>query len=144
MIVSWLGLQIINRFNRTFMELKYGNWVNITRWRSVLIVPLWNWNHASRWRHRFAADSFNRTFMELKFRGDSFQGFASIVLIVPLWNWNIWKFGENKKNLIVLIVPLWNWNTRNLYESLRRRSFNRTFMELKSKSHFYLTLTRGF
>ena len=32
------------RFNRTFMELKFANAVEVACYQKVLIVPLWNWN----------------------------------------------------------------------------------------------------
>ena len=77
-----------NRFNRTFMELKWitrnktetlirvlivplWNWntvvINI-RWRiwPVLIVPLWNWNKGDKAKESESTFGFNRTFMELK------------------------------------------------------------------------------
>ena len=56
-----------------------------------------------------------------------------IVLIVPLWNWNLISPLFAICYEVVLIVPLWNWNSwRNKGYSKMKKSFNRTFMELKS------------
>ena len=53
-------------FNRTFMELKCINdrWLRVNK--SVLIVPLWNWNDLCR-ACTAPEVCFNRTFMELKY-----------------------------------------------------------------------------
>ena len=53
--------------NCTFMELKSSKSSNLLRSRTVLIVPLWNWNPVY----------------------EEVQHEVTSVLIVPLWNWNI-------------------------------------------------------
>ena len=120
---------------------------------SVLIAPLWNWNHM-QWTHTVTSRCSNRTFMELKFIRWLGYSYYKIVLIAPLWNWN-WircqripeshrssnrtfmelKFIKYKlvaRNIYVLIAPLWNWNAHRLSKTASsRESSNRTFMELK-------------
>ena len=55
-------------FNRTFMELKSILAQSDIKRRSVLIVPLWNWNMGIDKNLTPEEYSFNRTFMELKFQ----------------------------------------------------------------------------
>ena len=123
--------RLTSSFNRTFMELKFEFPLYIHLRSFVLIVPLWNWNHAHMLRtckgcsfnrtfmelksckeyaYNPRSFRFNRTFMELKFQARQFRMLQISVLIVPLWNWNI--------NLLLWI-------------SQEGLSFNRTFMELK-------------
>ena len=120
------------RFNRTFMELKF----------------------LSRGFHTDRSQWFNRTFMELKSPCRGGRCAAAILgLIVPLWNWNTWwlcaprwcgqRFNRTFMELksftsggvtlsrAGLIVPLWNWNYMRMHTSDGVRGFNRTFMELK-------------
>ena len=77
------------RSNRTFMELKYLEHNIQQQEKSVLIVPLWNWNFvALKDNPVLLSAGSNRTFMELKFSWkDTVIGYQN-VLIVPLWNWN--------------------------------------------------------
>ena len=103
---------VTKSFNRTFMELKLVCSDSATLIRFVLIVPLWNWNYRVRWR------LWN----------------VCSVLIVPLWNWNEEWATFYTVGALVLIVPLWNWNRpRRRGRTAGRVSFNRTFMELKSR-----------
>ena len=101
----------VRSFNRTFMELKYAWEMGERAGRAVLIVPLWNWNYFSRPRAKIEEN----------------------VLIVPLWNWNRAYALPLAEATAVLIVPLWNWNTVAIFVLLHNCSFNRTFMELKSR-----------
>ena len=145
---------MIQRFNRTFMELKYK--INIIwniNWQ-VSIVPLWNWNCVFRDGKSIFLACFNRTFMELKSMFCITINGLAPVSIVPLWNWNRWATWQTSRTREfqsylygieigncklhdcrwggVSIVPLWNWNRR--YCSVPQRidgRFNRTFMELK-------------
>ena len=124
------------------------------RGRTVLIVPLWNWNERCalacfssysfnrtfmELKSQAFADpptpekGFNRTFMELKYSCDKYGYLEPYVLIVPLWNWNSTSFVPSKACPQVLIVPLWNWNMGTDWEiGSGNQGFNRTFMELKS------------
>ena len=61
-----------DRFNRTFMELKYYDAYSDDTPLQVLIVPLWNWN-ISIMVAPMVALSFNRTFMELKYWRNFFE-----------------------------------------------------------------------
>ena len=56
---------IVERSNRTFMELKWNTTEVSSRLVAVLIVPLWNWNLRVHEIHCVDSSS-NRTFMELK------------------------------------------------------------------------------
>ena len=97
------------RFNRTFMELKWNSCNWHVRVRQVLIVPLWNWN-SNRTRWQVILFCFNRTFMELKSQRGVIPLARLLVLIVPLWNWNRTALFTLNIDAVVLIVPLWNWN----------------------------------
>ena len=77
--------------------------------RTVLIVPLWNWN-PEIW---------------------AIARLGLIVLIVPLWNWNTSSTPTCFLPRLVLIVPLWNWNSWYHLWRKRTASSNCTFMELK-------------
>ena len=59
------------------------------------------------------------------------QPSSSQVLIVPLWNWNYKALSVVNLLNLVLIVPLWNWNVGVVHVVVIKKSFNRTFMELK-------------
>ena len=52
--------------NCTFMELKSRYQAAPTRWGTVLIVPLWNWNGGGS-DSRDGLECSNCTFMELKY-----------------------------------------------------------------------------
>ena len=113
------------------MELKWRCLIRLKLFRRVLIVPLWNWNHA-----------------DIEIVDE-----VSLVLIVPLWNWNLFdtidvcwslfcsnctfmelkfhQIGKVDVLLQVLIVPLWNWNWHNVVVGLLEVCSNCTFMELK-------------
>ena len=58
------GMCLSERFNRTFMELKFDKVITDC----------------------FEQIGFNRTFMELKFIKEESRNRRKIVLIVPLWN----------------------------------------------------------
>ena len=58
--------EVVQSFNRTFMELKLLNVLAMSLRMNVLIVPLWNWNRPAPIIVAKTALSFNRTFMELK------------------------------------------------------------------------------
>ena len=123
-------------FNRTFMELKWWNGQVSLVDRTVLIVPLWNWNKIKLvWVIRkklvliVPLWNWNLTYFA------TYCG-AAPVLIVPLWNWNRIPPARLPTPEIVLIVPLWNWNHAERHIVNWLKGFNRTFMELKCRSLF--------
>ena len=67
-----------NRFNRTFMELKWITRNETETLIRVLIVPLWNWNKGDKAKESESTFGFNRTFMELKW-STLLQGIKHIV-----------------------------------------------------------------
>ena len=103
----------------------------------VLIVPLWNWNSIVA-KTIFTLECSNRTFMELKFIWLTLMLRSFSVLIVPLWNWNLGRSFYLRLLDYVLIVPLWNWNTTTRTNGFSISCSNRTFMELKSHSLYRL------
>ena len=100
--------RFFGRFNRTFMELKVIQRLEIVAPLWVSIAPLWNWKKANI-TTRTVFYSFNRTFMELK------DGKKTVTSV-----------GRS-----VSIAPLWNWKRRQRWDVQQGESFNRTFMELK-------------
>ena len=77
---------------KTVLIVPLWNWNGELIWRRcadicVLIVPLWNWNVPRIFAHVIGYSS-NRTFMELKLYITNCTEIVLIVLIVPLWNWN--------------------------------------------------------
>ena len=96
--------------NRTFMELKWWNWLaqgTSTRCSNRTFMELKYMIGKGR---GLATNSSNRTFMELKSNTSTKKGSSSTVLIAPLWNWNRYLAGDGRRLLWVLIAPLWNWN----------------------------------
>ena len=106
---SSLVSEVLECFNRTFMELKVasGAWLGLPpKFQShlygiesvqcnptkkqvkVSIAPLWNWKF---WGFGYLClhHCFNRTFMELKVGKGLKSIGSSIVSIAPLWNWKI-------------------------------------------------------
>ena len=87
----WISMYFLCRrtaFNRTNVELKYGNNSHKMDHCHLLIVPMWNWN--------MAFDAGNIT--------------LTILLIVPMWNWNTITVMQRLHPEDLLIVPMWNWN----------------------------------
>ena len=122
----------IERFNRTFMELKLARLNSeLANTPKVLIAPLWNWNLLAGSLF-LSACRFNRTFMELKPRSSSTLAVPSLCFNRTFMELKLSFERECYENeMDVLIAPLWNWNEYTPLQILPMSCFNRTFMELK-------------
>ena len=120
-----------DRFNRTFMELKYFISTPLVAFFAVLIVPLWNWNQII-WAFNVCRDGFNRTFMELKFRSVGTQKekpcFNRTFMELKYFIFTILR--EVTKHSFNRTFMELKWVKKTL-KSIWNNCFNRTFMELK-------------
>ena len=127
---KWLPQRSGASSNWTFMELKRGFPVPLSRQSWVLIEPLWNWNFSSLIDFQIHRRS-NWTFMELKRWSETAEGRRK--------QSSNWTFMELKRIMkifqpiiiTVLIEPLWNWNYRAPAREPELSRSNWTFMELK-------------
>ena len=126
--------------NRTLLELKLFELIDLLEGLEVPIVPYWNWNYhiemfprrntcvpiVPYWNWNQINDGLGLRFVH--------------VPIVPYWNWNDATLTRCLYSMKVPIVPYWNWNndfTKLLHEPA---SSNRTLLELKYRKPFCRSL----
>ena len=103
-------VKVVQRTNRTFMELKC-RWVDSMGWRlRVPIEPLWNWNAVELSAERLQIVVPIEPLWNWNEPPAVGAAWILTVPIEPLWNWNDYRRSRGHRQINVPIEPLWNWN----------------------------------